>query len=144
METFTFSCQISTTDPSAELGLEIMLDNQVLFSSSHIDQNLTLSQQVVDTGAPRMLTFCMSGKVNEHTLLSDTGEFVRNACLNVADLEFDGIPITSLLYKHSVYRHNFNGNGSQTEEPWGGRLGCNGTATLTFESPVYLWLLNNL
>jgi hypothetical protein len=144
METFTVSCQISTTDPSAELGLEIMLDDQVLFSSSHIDRNLTLSRQVADAGAPRKLTFRMWGKVNEHTLLSDTGEFVRDACLNVSDLEFDGIPITSLLYKHSVYDHNFNGNGQHTQEPWGGRMGCNGTATVTFESPVYLWLLKNL
>jgi hypothetical protein len=43
-----------------------------------------------------------------------------------------------------VYEHNANGTGPLVQDKFYGEMGCNGTVTLEFSSPTYLWLLEQM
>jgi hypothetical protein len=42
------------------------------------------------------------------------------------------------------YQHDFNGTGKLTTQNFYGELGCNGTVSLKFSTPIYIWLLENM
>ena len=44
----------------------------------------------------------------------------------------------------TVYSHDFNGTQSMVNDSFHGRAGCNGTMSLKFSTPMYLWLLENM
>jgi hypothetical protein len=86
----------------------------------------------------------MFGKLPEHTKVDEQGNIVQDAVLKIDGVKFDDIEIDQLLSEQAVYQHDFNGNGPQVQEKFYGAMGCCGRVTLQFESPVYLWLLENL
>ena len=92
------------------------------------------------------------GKDKKQTIVED-GKIVKDQSLHIKSIEIDEIDIGSLIYD-GVYKPNY-------PEPWatqqaeaGNKLpetlknvtqmGHNGTWTLTFTSPFYMWLLENL
>jgi len=44
----------------------------------------------------------------------------------------------------ATYTHDFNGTKELTQEKFYGVMGCNGTVSLKFATPIYLWLLENM
>jgi len=46
--------------------------------------------------------------------------------------------------KLAQYQHDFNGTGNPTIDKFYGEMGCNGTVSLKFTTPIYLWLLENM
>jgi len=45
---------------------------------------------------------------------------------------------------HATYTHNFNGTQAETTDKFYGEMGCNGTVSLRFTTPIYLWLLETM
>jgi hypothetical protein len=43
-----------------------------------------------------------------------------------------------------VYEHDYNGTGTLTQEKFYGQMGCNGTVSLAFCTPIYMWLLEHM
>ena len=93
-----------------------------------------------------------SGKNKRETVVED-GKIVKDQLLHIKSIEIDEIDIGALVYE-GVYKPNY-------PEPWAtqqakagnklpetfknvNRIGHNGTWTFTFESPFYMWLLENL
>ena len=93
-----------------------------------------------------------SGKNKRETVVED-GKIVKDQLLHIKSIEIDEIDIGSLVYE-GIYKPEY-------PEPWatqqaeaGNKLpetlknvtemGHNGTWTFTFESPFYMWLLENL
>tara|TARA_Y100000592_G_scaffold93485_1_gene156738 strand:- start:799 stop:1281 length:483 start_codon:yes stop_codon:yes gene_type:complete len=94
-----------------------------------------------------------SGKGKYETILNDKGDILKDQLLNIKSIEIDEIDIGGLVYE-GVYT-------PQYAEPWATqqkeaginlqesyknvtRMGHNGTWTFSFESPFYMWLLENL
>ncbi len=92
------------------------------------------------------------GKDPKQTIVED-GKIVKDQLLHIKSMEIDEIDIGSLVYD-GVYKPNY-------PEPWASQqteagnklpesyknvtqMGHNGTWTFTFESPFYMWLLENL
>jgi len=92
------------------------------------------------------------GKDPKQTIVED-GKIVKDQSLHIKSMEIDEIDIGSLVYD-GVYKPNY-------PEPWASQqteagnklpesyknvtqMGHNGTWTFTFESPFYMWLLENL
>ena len=92
------------------------------------------------------------GKDKKQTIVED-GKIVKDQLLHIKSMEIDEIDIGSLVYD-GVYKPNY-------PEPWASQqteagnklpesyknvtqMGHNGTWTFTFESPFYMWLLENL
>lgn len=139
MSNISIGCSINTTAPSAELMLTILLDNNTIFEQT-IQDLVKFSYELSDDDAEHELKFVMSNKKAEHTRIDNEGNIVEDACLVISDIEFDGI----IVPNQAVYTHDFNGTQAPTTEKFYSHMGCNGTVSLKFTTPVYLWLLENM
>ena len=144
METVKFNCVVSSTDFAVPLGLEIWLDQHKFFDQDHIDQPCQVEHEISDDDGDHELRFVLKNKQSDHTKVDADGNIVSDARVTVRDIEFDDINCQYLTTTLSQYQHDFNGTGEPTTESFYGELGCNGTASLKFTTPIYLWLLENM
>jgi hypothetical protein len=142
--TVKISCVIGTTNNTVPLGMEIWLDDQKIFNQDWVTESQTISYDMSDLDAEHELRFVMKYKTADHTKVDESGAIVADACLTVSDLAFDDIALGNIVTEKAVYTHNFNGNGEITQDKFFGEMGCNGTVSLKFTTPMYLWLLENL
>ena len=104
-------------------------------------------------GEKSNLEILRSGKIKGQTIINAEGNVEKDQLLHIKSIEIDEINIGSLVYE-GVYT-------PQYPEPWHTQqvsagntpeksfknttaLGHNGTYVLAFESPFYMWLLENL
>ena len=140
----TFSCSIGTTDGSAGLGMEIWFDEEQIFNSDHIMDTIKFQHIFNDNDAEHELKFIMKNKTIEHTQLDESDNITNDVFLTVTDMAFEDMPLGYAVTEQAVYTHDFNGTKSTTNTQFFGEMGCNGTLTLEFTTPVYLWLLENM
>jgi len=142
--TVTISCTIGTTDPAASIGLEVWVDNTKLFDTDHVREQLTLEWQLAEDDADHDLRFIMKNKTSEHTLVDDSGQIVEDTRLVIHDICFDKISLGQLVSESTTYTHDFNGTKDTCVDQFFGEMGCNGTVSLKFTTPIYIWLLENM
>ena len=139
------SCTVSTSDSKARLGLEIWLDDSVLFDTDHVTHEiLPLEFDVSDDEDTHELRFILKNKTEEHTRVDADGNILSDATISISNLAFEEIQLDQIFYDHAVYTHDFNGTGQRTEDKFYGTMGCNGTVSLKFTTPIYLWLLESM
>lgn len=77
----------------------------------------------------------------------DNDNIVKDTLLNIHSIEIDEIDLDILIWNKSVYKLDspqiFNGE-TVTELTRCVNLGWNGSYIITFDTPFYLWLLDNL
>jgi hypothetical protein len=106
-----------------------------------------------EEGKSYELVIKRSGKSRKQTVVDDEGNIHRDQLLHIKKIEIDEIDIGALVYE-GVYTPIY-------PEPWATqqkeagnelaetlknitRMGHNGTWSLRFSSPFYIWLLENL
>jgi hypothetical protein len=144
MSTTCVSFDITSSDFSAALGLEVWIDNTEIFSCDHVQQAQTITFDLTDNEGDHELRFVLKNKTGEHTQIDQNGTVVKDAVLVVDRLKFDEIELGQIFSDHAVYTHNFNGSAAEVQEKFYGTMGCNGTASLKFSTPIYIWLLENM
>lgn len=142
--TAKFSCKIGTTDPAVPLGMTIKFNDLVIFDIDVVDNTIDFNYEFNDDDGNHSLSFTMKNKRSEHTVINDLGEIVKDARLTITDVNFEGIPLGQILIENAVYQHDFNGTQPLTHTKFFGELGCNGTVVLQFNTPIYLWLLEQM
>jgi hypothetical protein len=142
--TTKLTCVIDTTDASCPLGLEIWVDQEKLLDTDHVQQQINFEHDLPDQIGDHEIKFVMKGKTEEHTKISESGEIVKDARLAIANFAFDQIELGHLFSSLAIYEHDFNGTQNITQEKFYGEMGCNGTVSLKFTTPIYLWLLENM
>jgi hypothetical protein len=142
--TVEISCKLSTTDSLAPLGLEIWIDHQMVFDQTHVAETTTFNHAMIDDEAEHELRFVLKNKTAEHTVVDESGNFIKDACLIISDLSFDGIQLGHTLTEFATYEHNFNGTNNNIQAKFFGTMGCNGTVSFKFTTPFYLWLLEHM
>ena len=102
---------------------------------------------------PYNLIVKMSGKNTSQTVINEKGDILNDQLLNIKSIEIDEIDIGGLVYE-GVYTPTY-------PEPWATqqkdagvklqesfksvtRMGHNGVWSFEFQSPFYMWLLENL
>ena len=141
--TTKISCTIGTTNPAVNLGLEIWLDDQQLFDTNHVnDQQLEWS--IRDDEADHELRFIMKNKTTDHTQVDENDKIIQDSRRTIQNLNFQEIKLGQLFFDRAIYTHDFNGTGAITTEKFYGEMGCNGTVSLKFTTPIYIWLLENM
>lgn len=124
--------------------LDVKLNQQSLFYGV-LDKAIKISYDLDDNDpGQHVLSIVMSGKTAEDTKIGADGSILQDAVVTLSDVHFDEINIDKLLYQHARYQHDFNGSGSVVQDQFYGTMGCNGTVTFEFSSPVYVWLLENV
>ena len=135
---------------------EILINNKSCFKQEISDTedkpHLIEFEHELEEGKSYSIIIDRSGKDKTQTVVKD-GKITKDQLLHIKSIEIDEIDIGGLVYE-GVYKPTY-------PEPWatqqvdaGNKLpetlknvtqmGHNGTWTFTFESPFYMWLLENL
>lgn len=101
----------------------------------------TVTMQFPDHEGEHCLELTLSGKQSHYTVLDHAGCIIQDIVAEITHMQMDGVDIVPLLPEHARYRHDHNGTTGAICEPFYGRMGCNGTVSLTWQSPTYQWVL---
>ena len=138
------ACTISSLDPIAAVGLEIWLDDTQIYNTEHVADPVNFTHEFADTDGEHQLRFIMKNKTHDHTKIDEAGNILSDCRICIGGLSFDEIDLGQIFIDRAVYEHNFNGTADTIQDQFFGEMGCNGTLTLEFTTPVYLWLLENM
>jgi hypothetical protein len=142
--TVSISCTLDTTNPSATLGFEAWIDDQKFFDTEHMQAQQQIVVEIADDDSEHELRFVLKNKTLDHTQIDEAGNIVADARVIVTDLAFDEIKLGHMATKQAVYTHSFNSTGQTTQDKFYSEMGCNGTVSLKFSTPIYLWLLEHM
>jgi hypothetical protein len=142
--TTTISGFIDSSDKKIPLGTEVWIDNICVVNVEHVDRIVHFSHVLEEDNAEHELRIVMKHKTPDHTELDNAGNIIRDAMLSISDIKFDEIALGQVLLNKAVYTHDFNGSQPPVDDKFFGDIGCNGTVSLKFTAPTYLWLLENM
>jgi hypothetical protein len=144
MTTSKISFAISPSDSACPLGVEVWIDQQQIFNTEHLADTVNVSHDIDDDDAEYELRVVLKHKLPEHTTVDADGNITQDAVVNVGSFEFEDIDVNQVVQDQAVYTHDFNGSGDITQSKFFGSMGCNGTMSLKFTTPIYIWLLENM
>ena len=156
--TVTISFVVDINDPTASLVFEVWIDDKKFVdtdeltfdrflaaaSGTGISENITYSIEIPNDPGEHELKFILKNKTAFQTTIDAEGNIISDATLTISNLAFDEIELGQLVTELSTYTHDFNGTKETTQERFYGEMGCNGTVSLKFNTPIYLWLLENM
>jgi hypothetical protein len=142
--TTTITGFIDSSDKKITLGTEVWIDDICVVNVEHVDRIVHFSHVLEEDNAEHELRIVMKHKTPDHTELDNAGNIIRDAMLSISDIKFDEIALGQVLLNKAVYTHDFNGSQPPVDDKFFGDLGCNGTVSLKFTAPTYLWLLENM
>ena len=137
--------------------VEILLDEQSYYkgdiTGSEEQPDIIQFEQDLTEGEMYNLIIKRTGKSNSQTVINEKGDILNDQLLNIKSIEIDEIDLGGLVYD-GVYT-------PQYPEPWATqqikagvdlpasfksvtRMGHNGVWSFEFQSPFYMWLLENL
>ena len=144
MNSINFNCVVGNTNPKVALGLEIWLDDHKFFDQEHIDIDHAVEYEINDADGEHELRFVLKNKLPEHTTVDAQGSILNDVTITINGIRFDDIDCDYLVSTVAEYKHDFNGTSEPTTQSFYGEMGCNGTVTLKFSTPIYIWLLENM
>jgi hypothetical protein len=143
--TVCITFNLATTDATAELGFEAWIDEHKFLDVGHVKETQSVTVELADQdNTEHELRLVLKNKTTAHTQVDEHGNIVSDARLVITDVAFDEIQLGNMVCEQTVYTHDFNGTGKETEDKFYGELGCNGTVSLKFSTPMYLWLLEHM
>jgi hypothetical protein len=135
---------LDTTDATAKLGFEAWIDDHKFYDTDHVAGLEHISVDISDADAEHDLRFVLKNKTTEHTKIDEQGNIVADPRLKITGIAFDEIQLGHMVTEQATYEHDFNGTGQLVKDKFYGEIGCNGTVSLKFSSPIYLWLLEHM
>jgi hypothetical protein len=142
--TAAVSFEIAPSDPACPLGAEVWIDQQQIFNCDHLDATKTVQFDVEEDDGEHELRVVLKNKLPEHTTVDADGNITQDAVLSIGSFEFEEIDVNQVVQEQAVYYHDFNGSAAEIQDQFFGSMGCNGTLSLKFSTPIYIWLLENM
>ena len=142
--TVTVAFTLNTTNTEAELGFEAWIDDEKFVDIAHVQAEQLVTMTIPDVDGSHELRLVLKNKTQAHTQIDEQGNIVSDATLTIKNLSFDEIVLGHMLTKLATYSHNFNGTKETILDRFYGEIGCNGTVSLKFDTPIYLWLLEHM
>ena len=144
MDTAKLSFDIETSNAECPMGVEIWLDDAMLLSNNHVQGKITFIHDISDDVDERKLRIVIFGKPSDYTQVDDAGNIIKDATLEISQVEIDTLDVNQSFLDKCVYTHDFNGTQPEIVDTFHGIAGCNGTISFEFSTPIYLWLLENM
>ena len=156
-EKLKFKLELFATMWDQPPHVEILLDEQSYYkgdiTGSEEQPDIIQFEQDLTEGEMYNLIIKRTGKSNSQTVINEKGDILNDQLLNIKSIEIDEIDIGGLVYE-GVYTPTY-------PEPWATqqkdagvklqesfksvtRMGHNGVWSFEFQSPFYMWLLENL
>ena len=142
--TTTISFQLDTSNAESKLGFETWVNDQKFFDTDHVQAQQQISIEIPDDDGDHELRFVLKNKTTQHTKIDESGNIVSDSVLIINSLAFDEIQLGHMTTELAVYTHDFNGTEQPAQHQFYSEMGCNGTVSLKFSTPIYLWLLEHM
>jgi len=145
MTTSKLKFDIVPSNPKVPVGVEVWVNQQCVLDQARCTDACAVDHDFDDTDEQLyVVKIVLKNKTTEHTRVDDQGTIVSDSVLEIKNFSIDDIDIDQVVREQAVYRHNFNGTGTETTDPFYNTVGCNGTVILEFSTPAYLWLLEKM
>jgi len=126
--------------------IKVAINDQTLIDTQ-LETKLNFDQTVeLIDDCDHQLTFTLYDKNKYDTVIKD-GVIQKDTLIKISNIELEEIDLTSMLSLKKdlfYYEHDTNGSKDLEKHTLYDTLGCNGTATINFSTPCYIWLLENL
>jgi hypothetical protein len=142
--TVSITFELKTTNGLAELGFEAWVDDTKFIDIAHVQGAQQITIDMPDVDSDHELRLVLKNKTEAHTQINEQGAIVSDALLTINDIAFDEIKLGHMFAQLTTYSHDVNGTKELIQDKFYGQMGCNGTVSLKFATPVYLWLLENM
>ena len=126
------------------IGADVMKDLKGVPQAAGDFKKIEGTDDVAEDEADHELRFVMKNKTVAHTQIDLSGNIVTDARLTISDVAFDEIKLGQMFIDQTQYTHDFNGSQPEITDRFYGEMGCNGTVSLQFTTPIYLWLLEHM
>jgi hypothetical protein len=144
MDTIKISLDVTNRSQHHNLGIELWIDQARFFDNTVSPGCHHIMHEFDAQDGEHVLRIVLKNKTADHTRLDDAGAIIEDALINIDNIMLDEINVTQLVYELGQYVHDGNGHETIAVHRFYGDMGCNGRVQLSFESPVYLWLLENM
>lgn len=138
------SFEIAPSDLACPLGVEVWIDQQQIFNCDHLTATETVQFDVEEDDGEHKLCVVLKNKLPAHTKINAEGNIEQDAVITIGRFEFEDIDVNQVVQEQAVYHHDFNGSAAPVEDRFYGSMGCNGSLSLKFSTPIYIWLLENM
>lgn len=144
METIDISFDLTSSDYTCGLGFEIFHNHKQILNIEHVASDTPVAFTLDAEEGDQELKFIMKNKTIDHTTVDEDGQIVKDARLNICNFYIDNLELGHTFLEQCKYYHDFNGTKDPVVDEFYGDMGCNGTLTFSFQSPVYMWLIMNM
>ena len=142
METLKFKITVESEWFNNPPNLRVHINNDTLIDGPLKETTVIEREIQLEDETDHTLNFTLHDKSNRDTQLDDQGEIVKDTVVKIKQVEIDDVDITDMLstdQEKFYYKHD-----SGTVDPFYDVIGVNGTATIKFTTPFYVWLLETL
>ena len=144
METIVVSFDLSNSDYTCDLGFVIFYKDKKILDIDHVQSVTPVSFALDIEPGDQELKLIMKNKTMDHTMVDEDGQIVKDARLNISNFSIDNLELGHTFLEQCKYYHDFNGSQDPVVAEFYGDMGCNGTLIFSFQSPVYMWILENV
>jgi|688.fasta_scaffold640609_1 hypothetical protein len=144
MDTIKISFDVTNRSQHHNLGIELWIDRDKFFDSDISPGQHHIIHSFDAADGEHVLRAVLKNKTAEHTQVDESGNIIEDALIHLGNITLDEINVTQLVYQLAQYVHDGNGHETIAVHRFYGDLGCNGHVQMSFQSPVYLWLLENM
>ena len=144
METIDIQFDLTTNDVHSGLSLEISFNNKLLQTIDATEPSQKIQFSIECNPGDQLLDFTLKNKTPQHTVIDDQGEIIKDSYIGIENIVIDYVALGHTFFEQCRYHHDFNGSQEPIDDDFFGTIGCNGTVSLKFTSPVYRWLVDTM
>jgi hypothetical protein len=119
----------------------VYINDQLIFDEKIVEEKLVNWKGTVQDR--NKISVELHSKRNNDTVTDSSGNIVNDVLLNIVGISIDDIDLGQLLWTKSVYYPDPSNMYAPNRLEQCVNLGWNGRWELEFDSPIYLWLLEN-
>lgn len=128
-----------------DVSLDIQCDGKVLKTLSAGTEICSIEHTLPEQPGLHQLVITMTGKNHTHTRCDQQGEIIDDVCFRISRLEFEDLDMFPIFCQgRPCYHHDFNGSRPALLDEFYGIIGCNGSVTMEFSLPFFLWVADYL
>lgn len=144
MSEIKLTLELSNNSESDDVAVELWIDEIKFFDQTISRGTHRIGHTFSEDEEQHQFRIVFKNKQDHHTAVDAQGNILSDTIIDVKNICFDDINVDIMMYDLAKYQHNTNGTGELSDHKFYGHLGCNGTVTLDFYMPFYLWLLENM
>jgi hypothetical protein len=145
MDTTQLRLTVTNASDAYNMGIELWLDAAKFFDNTISPGQHHIVHDFDSTAdGDHVFKIVLKNKDATNTRVDEVGNIIEDALINIKGLSFDDIEIDQVMHEMAEYVHDANGTRELASHRFYGDLGCNGTVCLSFATPLYLWLLENM